>query len=137
LSLTGLFLVIALPGHSQTFTVLHSFTGGSDGRFPDASLIRDSVGNLYGTTDMGGPSDAGTVFKVTATGAESVLYSFTGGADGGFVRSPLIRVSGDLYGTAQSGIGNSGVIFKIDTAGKETVLHTFSGKADGAAPSSG
>jgi uncharacterized repeat protein (TIGR03803 family) len=70
-------------------------------------------GNLYGTTSEGGGSGAGTVFKLDATGKESVLYSFTGGADGGSPRADLMMdKSGNLYGTAGGGIGY-GVVFKL------------------------
>ena len=64
-------------------TVLYSFTGGADGGYPDAGVIRDSAGNLYGTTFEGGTANAGVVYKVDTAGQETVLYSFTGGADGG------------------------------------------------------
>ncbi len=121
-------------------TVLYSFTGGVDGGFPLAGLIRDSVGNLYGTTNGGGASGAGAVFKLDKSGDETVLYSFTGGADGGF---PLWVVlardsAGDLYGTtAGGGTAGAGVVFKVNAAGQETVLHTFTGGADGGTPFAG
>jgi uncharacterized repeat protein (TIGR03803 family) len=60
-------------------TVLHSFTGTSDGEYSEAGLVQDGVGNLYGTTDAGGASGFGTVFKIDAKGNETVLYSFRGG----------------------------------------------------------
>jgi uncharacterized repeat protein (TIGR03803 family) len=69
-------------------TVLYSFTGGADGGNPYAGVIADSAGNLYGTTYNGGAFGYGTVYKLTPTGQETVLYSFTGGADGG---NPLRR----------------------------------------------
>ena len=99
-------------------------------------MIRDSRGNLYGTTNLGGTDGAGTVFKVNASGQETVLYNFTGGTDGGFpLEASLVRDSaGNLYGTTpQGGASSFGVVFKIDTAGKETVLHNFSGR-DGKIP---
>jgi uncharacterized repeat protein (TIGR03803 family) len=65
-----------------TETVLHSFTGGADGGNPYAGVIRDPAGNLYGTTYSGGASGQGVVFKLDTTGTETVLHSFTGGADG-------------------------------------------------------
>jgi uncharacterized repeat protein (TIGR03803 family) len=69
-------------------TVLYNFTNGADGGFPAAGVIRDSVGNLYGTNSEGGTgvclgSGCGVVFKLDPSGHYTVLYSFTGGADGG------------------------------------------------------
>jgi uncharacterized repeat protein (TIGR03803 family) len=118
-------------------TVLYSFTGGSDGGTPLGGLIRDSAGNLYGTTNGGGTSGAGVVFKVDASGNETVLYSFTGGSDGGYPFAALVRDStGNFYGTAGGGgASGAGAVFKLDAAGKETVLYSFTGGADGAYPS--
>jgi uncharacterized repeat protein (TIGR03803 family) len=124
-------------------TVLYNFTGGSDGAAPFAGLIRDNRGTLYGTATQGGylncskPMGCGTVFKVDATGQESVLHSFTVGADGEFPYAPLLRdAAGNLYGTTVNGgsSSNYGTVFKVDSTGKETVLHRFKGKADGAFP---
>jgi uncharacterized repeat protein (TIGR03803 family) len=115
-----------------TETVLHSFTGGADGASPHAGLIRDAQGNLYGTTLSGGASDYGTVFRVTATGTETVLYRFTG-ADGASPYAGLIRdAQGNLYGTTYGGgtYGN-GTVFKVTLTGTETVLYSFTGGADG------
>jgi uncharacterized repeat protein (TIGR03803 family) len=119
-----------------TETVLYSFTGGTDGGYPEAGLIRDAKGNLYGTTSSGGSSGAGTVFKLDPSGTETVLYSFTGGADGGSPsEGSLLRDSaGNLYGTTpQGGASDFGVVFKLAPTGKFTVLHTFSGR-DGKIP---
>jgi uncharacterized repeat protein (TIGR03803 family) len=121
---------------SGTETVLYSFTGGGDGGSPQSGLIRDSAGNLYGTTTFGGAAGFGTVFKVTPQGQETVLYSFKGGADGAYpFAGSLVRdPAGNLYGTTQTGGSSSfGDVFKIDTTGKETVLHSFSGR-DGEIP---
>ena len=88
-------------------TVLHNFTGGVDGGFPQAALIEDSKGNLYGTTEAGGAYGGygyGTIFKLTITGKETVLYSFTGNADGSYPNGALIREkNGVIYGTAGGG----------------------------------
>src|SRR5208282_3849903 len=85
-------------------TVLYTFTGGADGGYPLAGVIRDSAGNLYGTTNGGGASGAGVVFKVDTSGNETVLYTFTGGSDGGSPWGGVIRDSkGNLYGTADVG----------------------------------
>ena len=121
-------------------TVLYSFTGGPDGGSPLAAVIRDKAGNLYGTTDTGGASDAGVVFKVDTSGKETVLYSFTGGADGGYpvFAGVLLNSAGNLYGTtAGGGKLGAGVVYKIDTSGKETVLYSFTGGADGYEPTTG
>ncbi len=121
-------------------TVLYSFTGGADGAYPIAGVIQDSKGNLYGTTNQGGASGAGVVFKVDTSGNETVLYTFTGGADGAY---PLWVVlasdsAANLYGTtAGGGTSGVGVVFKVDTSGNETVLHTFTGGADGGNPEAG
>ena len=120
-------------------TVLYSFTGGTDGAYPVAGVIRDSAGNLYGTTKSGGISDYGVVYKIDTTGQETVLYSFTGGADGGKPYGGLFRDSvGNLYGTTEyGGISDYGVVYKIDTTGQETVLYSFTGGADGGEPIAG
>jgi uncharacterized repeat protein (TIGR03803 family) len=119
-----------------TETVLYSFTGGADGRTPYGGVIMDPAGNLYGTTWGGGATGAGTVFKVDATGHETVLYSFTGGADGGDPMAGLLLDSaGNLYGTTvDGGLENGGVVFKVNPGGQETVLYTFQSGADGFQP---
>jgi uncharacterized repeat protein (TIGR03803 family) len=117
-------------------TVLYSFAGGTtDGGFPAAALIQGSDGNFYGTTQAGGTSNSGTVFKVTPAGVETVLHFFAGGtSDGGFPTAALIQGGdGNFYGTT-SGSGG-GTVFKITPSGVETVLHTFLGApADGSTP---
>jgi uncharacterized repeat protein (TIGR03803 family) len=126
-----------LPAQAQTYTVLHRFTG-PDGANPEAGLIADPAGNLFGTTMFGGPSNSGTVFKLNSTGL-TVLYGFTGGADGGNPAAGLIRDSvGTLHGTTyDGGAGDEGAVFKLDAAGTETVLHSFRGEGDGAFPIAG
>jgi len=128
-----------------TETVLYNFTGGSDGGYPDAALIQDSAGNLYGTTVYGGASYSGgtsgygVVFELDKSGMETVLYSFTGGLDGANPIAGLVRDSaGNLYGTTwRGGSSGYGVVFKLDTAGTETVLHTFTGGTGGGATGAG
>ena len=123
---------------AQTYTVLHRFTGSPDGALPYyGNLIADPAGNLYGTTPSGGGADAGVVFKLNQSG-ETVLYRFTGGADGGDPQAGVILgAGGNLYGTTFSGCsGASGVVFKLDAAGNETVLHSFTGP-DGWGPWAG
>jgi uncharacterized repeat protein (TIGR03803 family) len=121
---------------SGTETVLYSFTGGTDGGTPSGGLVQDSAGHLYGTTSFGGANGFGTVFEITSIGAETVLHSFTGGADGvtpGY--ASLVRdAAGNLYGTTPGGGAHSvGTVFKVDTKGVETVLHAFD-QADGYLP---
>jgi uncharacterized repeat protein (TIGR03803 family) len=126
--------VTAPSAHAQTFTDLYNFTGGHDGGSPYAGLIRDAAGNLYGTTYWNGIGGWGTVFKVDPTGTETVLYNFTGLADGANPSASVIRdAAGNLYGTTYAGGAfNWGVVFKLDPTGTETVLHSFAGGvADG------
>ena len=120
-------------------TVLYSFTGEAGGAYPYSGVIRDSAGNLYGTTNNGGTSNGGVVYKVDSSGNETVLHSFTGGADGAYPYSGVIRDSaGNLYGTTQSGgAANAGVVYKVDSEGNETVLYSFTGGADGGYPDAG
>jgi len=119
--------------------VLHSFTGGtSDGQYPGAGLIRDEAGNLYGTTFRGGRSNGGTVFKLDASGKETVLHSFPEkDGDGFFLWGGVVRDSaGYLYGpTYTGGAYDQGTVFKVSNTGKETVLHSFGAyQTDGASP---
>ncbi len=101
-------------------TILYSFAGGNDGASPSGTLVFDAAGNLYGTTRLGGPAGAGTVFKlahVNGTWQESVLYAFTGGNDGGSPQAALTIVGNGLIGTAPGGgaYGN-GVVFGLQPA---------------------
>ena len=128
-------------------TLLHSFGDGTDGYAPYAGVIRDKAGNLYGTTQGGGLFGehcnylgCGTVYEMNPNGYESVLYGFTGGADGGDPFAGLILgPDGDLFGATYGG-GNTqacdlgcGTIFELDKTGKETALHAFD-VSDGANP---
>jgi uncharacterized repeat protein (TIGR03803 family) len=124
------------PVGSEGFVLPHSFTGSPDGMNPQADLVQDTAGNLYGTTFAGGTSNFGTVFKLDSTGTETVLHSFTGEPDGGNPAAGLVRdVSGNLYGTtSQGGTSNAGTVFRLDPAGNETVLYSFGGEPDGAFP---
>jgi uncharacterized repeat protein (TIGR03803 family) len=124
--------------------VVHSFTGApGDGAFPYAGLIQDANGNVYGTTSAGGTSNNGVVFELSSSGTETILYNFSGGADGGAPYGGLLRTSkGIIYGTTSAGgdlTGNCfplgcGVVFQLSGVNKETVLYTFTGTPDGANP---
>ena len=136
----GVVFKLDPAGHE---TLLYSFTGGADGSGPTGVLVQDKSGNLYGTTIGGGvqagSSGFGVVYKLDPSGHETVLYSFTGGADGGYPTGGVIRDSaGNLYGTGwYGGVFNEGVVFKVDTSNQEKVLYSFTGRADGGSPSSG
>jgi uncharacterized repeat protein (TIGR03803 family) len=121
-------------------TVLHRFNGGSaDGATPLASLLSIN-GTLYGTTAGGGADSNGTVFSITTSGKETVLYSFKGGTiDGQNPQASLINANGTLYGTTGGGGADSnGTVFSITTSVKETVLYSFKGgTTDGAQPLAG
>lgn len=131
-----------------TYEELYAFTekGDYDGEYPYfGALVRDAAGNLFGTTESGGTFNYGTVFKVSKTGNETVLYNFTGGADGGNPYGGLtIDGEGNLYGTTSLGgdlscaNGNGcGIAFRQSNSGQETVLHRFAGGTDGDHPSAG
>jgi uncharacterized repeat protein (TIGR03803 family) len=146
---------------SWTETVLYTFCTLSqcaDGALPQAGLVFDQAGNLYGTTSEGGePSGGvGVVFKLTpnkdGSWSENVIYTFTGQKDGGFPEAGLIfDAKGNLYGTAAAGgtfsaincVGDSGcgVVFELtpNTGGTwtESVLYRFPGDKDGYQPSAG
>lgn len=123
-------------GSDGTFTVLHAFTGGADGEFPEHGVIADTAGNLYGVTAFGGTSGEGTVFKIDTAGNFSTVYSFTGGADGGFLYGGMaIDSDGNLYGsTANGGAYNAGTVFRLTPGGTLTTLYNFTGGTDGASP---
>lgn len=125
--------------------VLYRFQAGADGAYPDAGLINVN-GTLYGMTGNGGGSacggsGCGTVFSVSKSGAEHVLYSFKGGTDGAYPFAQLLNVKGVLYGTTNAGGGSGcssgsgcGTVFDVSTSGAEQVLHSFTSSPDGAFP---
>jgi uncharacterized repeat protein (TIGR03803 family) len=120
------------------YDVLYSFQGRPKGGEGPSEALVNVNGTLYGTTDYGGKHGDGTVFAITTSGKETVLYSFEGGlTDGANPSAPLINVKGTLYGaTSYSGANAKGVIFAITTSGKETILYSFKGgSTDGAKPS--
>jgi uncharacterized repeat protein (TIGR03803 family) len=133
----GLGVVTTQSAQAQTFTVLHNFTGSSDGGNPYAGMVRDTLGNFYSTASGGGSSSNGVVFKLSKSGAETVLYNFTGGNDGGEPLAGLIRdTAGNFYGTTfGGGSSGNGVVFKLSKSGTERVLYSFAGgSSDGAHP---
>ena len=134
-------------------TILHSFAGGfADGAFPEGPLVRDSAGNLYGVTSVGGMKatvcnssaalGCGVVFKLTPTSTgqwtEAVLHRFTGTDGGNSFAGLVLDSKGNFYGaTSVGGSKGLGTVYKLShtsTGWKETVLHSFAGGTDGAAP---
>ena len=130
-------IVATKTANSQTYTyrVVYSFAGTpNDGSDPTAGLVLDAQGNLYGTTYEGGAAGYGTVFKIDATGKETVLHNFggLGGEDGANPYAGLASdAQGNLYGTTVNGgdpacrQGGCGTVFKVDTTGTETVIYSF------------
>lgn len=122
-------LVVLLPVQQAAacpVKVLHSFAGGADGQQPTGDLVRDKKGDLYGTTNTGGTFGFGTVFKITPRGGETVLYSFSGGADGGGPIGTTLDEEGNIYGvTYGGGLNGFGTVFKLAPSGAETVLYNF------------
>jgi uncharacterized repeat protein (TIGR03803 family) len=145
LAIFAAILFVTSTGAAAEEKVLHSFnSNGTDGIHPQAGLIFDAAGNLYGTTSQGGSSSAGMVFELTPAGGgtwtEKVLYSFHGGADGSSPRAGLIfDAAGNLYGTTYNG-GTSfaGTVFELTPAGggtwTEKVLLSFGNDVDGSNP---
>ena len=152
--------VFVPAARAQTYQVLHNFTDGADGGYPQATLTIDRGGNLYGTALLGGRANAGTVFKLTRYGANYIfnpIYNFQGTSDGSAPWAPVIfGPDGTLYGTTISGgyfngdycQGGCGVVFRLRppattppspfTPWSESVPHAFLGPPnDGDQPVSG
>jgi uncharacterized repeat protein (TIGR03803 family) len=140
--------VLANASWAATYKKLYNFAGGTDGRDPATPLSFDSAGNAYGTTAAGGDFDFGTVFMLTPSGQETVLYSFTGGGDGLDPHGGVtLDSAGNLYGTTVAGgfggfcAGDGcGVIFELspsDGGWTETTLYSFQGLNDGFGPGGG
>jgi uncharacterized repeat protein (TIGR03803 family) len=137
------FELSPISGGGWQRTILYSFKGGVDNGYPLDGLVRDSAGNLYGTTS-GVPGQWGTIFELTpaTNGAwiEKILYTFNGYPDGAYPYAGLVLdPTGSLYGTTWEG-GSSccGTVFKLTPSSgggwTEEVIHSFTGGADGGAP---
>jgi uncharacterized repeat protein (TIGR03803 family) len=154
----ALTVLLTRPLQAQTYQLIYSFTGGTDGQGPSAGLAMDRTGNFYGTTEWGGSNGYGTVFKLSSTSSGwilSTLYSFTGGEDGGYPQASLtLGPNGIVYGTTWLGGGTCtypygstpcGLVFELrpppnamSTAWTETAIHTFTGAPnDGAGAGTG
>jgi uncharacterized repeat protein (TIGR03803 family) len=128
-----------------TLKVLHAFKGGTDGAQNQGQAELGLVmvnGDFYGSASFGGVSGCdgtlgcGVIFKVTPAGKETVLYRFTGKADGAFPQDLIADKAGNIYGETGGSYnpGNGGTLFKISTAGKLTTLFTFPEGAEGTSP---
>jgi uncharacterized repeat protein (TIGR03803 family) len=139
LLLASVALASLASAAAKAQTNRYLFAGGPlDGEFPHAGLLYTPAA-IYGTTQYGGTSGNGTVFKYALpAGPETVLYNFTGGNDGGQPVAGLILEGGNLYGTTSvGGTSGLGTVYKLTLAGVETVVHSFTGSPDGSVPSAG
>ncbi len=118
-------------------TVLQSFKG-ADGEAPYGSLVQASNGDFYGTTLSGGANDlAGTLFKITPSGAFTTLFSFAT-TNGSPAAGLTLDMEGNFYGTTTSGgISNAGTVFKLAADGTFSSLYSFTGGDDGGYPDGG
>jgi uncharacterized repeat protein (TIGR03803 family) len=141
----GAVFELTNTGQGWKESLLYNFTGGDNGDSPLAGVVFDSQGNLYGTTLSGGQDEVGTVFQLTPTQGgwdHQVLYSFTGGLDGGspYYGSLALDAAGNLFGTTRyGGEAQLGTVFKLTRSPhshkwNETVLHSFAGAPDGVNP---
>jgi len=117
--------------------ILHTFSG-PDGEFPECVLVRNSQGNLYGTTAAGGAYGYGTAFKLDTAGTLTTLYSFTGLSDGSYPQAGLLLKNGNLYGTTRESYPTYyGTVFELNpNTGSLSTLYSFTGGADGGYPES-
>jgi uncharacterized repeat protein (TIGR03803 family) len=117
-----------------TLTLLHAFTGGEDGGFPDGPVAFGVDGGLYGAAQFRGTHNAGSLFKINSAGLFTNLHSFTGTNDGAYPKAALTQCNdGNFYGATAGGgtNGGSGTLFKISGAGALTSLYSFTGTNDG------
>jgi uncharacterized repeat protein (TIGR03803 family) len=133
--------VFVLNPGTGTETVIYSFKGGTDGANPYSRVLRAGT-TIFGTTINGGAFGYGTVFKLTATGKETILHNFNSAfptLDGSYPYAGLTLYKGILYGTTTlGGVGNLGTVFAITKTGGYTLLYSFKGGSnDGQGPNAG
>lgn len=128
----GCGIIYKLTVHGKE-TVLHRFTDGSDGAYPNGLIAVDGV--LYGTTEAGGTKNAGVFFSITPSGKLTTLYNFQDNPDGNGPGATLIYSKDKFYGTTVGG-GSAGVgtVFSVTKSGSEKVLYSFLGGSDGSDP---
>jgi uncharacterized repeat protein (TIGR03803 family) len=152
LAILAVFAAVAIltsAASASSTKVIYSFAGGNDGEYLDTDLVMDSAGNIYGTTVQGGKHSSGTVFQLSPSGTgwtHTVLYSFTGSADGAEpYKGVTLDSQGNLYGSTVAGgsgscDGGCGVVYKLTNSGgswTQSVIHSFTGGKDGAGPGNG
>lgn len=141
----GTIYQLTLSGQNWIGNDIYTFTGGSDGGYPQAGVIFDPVGNLYGATSAGGSGGGGTVFELSPSGGGwtyQLLYSFARPPNGRLVVGPVGNLvmdgNGNLYGTTISdGAHGYGAVFKLTPSNGNwsyTSLHDFTGGSDGGNP---
>src|SRR5262249_43046490 len=143
-NLYGATIIGGAYGYGTIFKVtpLGSLTSlvslnGNNGAYPSCVLVQGVDGNLYGTTESGGTNCGfGTVFKMALSGVHTLLYSFSGGTDGGVPVAGLVEgPDGTFYGTTlQGGSSGGGTVFQISATGVLKTLYSFNGGSDGANP---
>jgi uncharacterized repeat protein (TIGR03803 family) len=123
-------------GTDGRFGTLYSFTNGVDGANPEAALAQGSDGNFYGCSSSGGSNGFGTIFKITAGGTFTALYSFTNGIDGDSPVTALVQGSnGNFFGASSlGGLDDYGTIFTMTPEGALSALYSFTGGSDGLTP---
>jgi uncharacterized repeat protein (TIGR03803 family) len=149
LRISAVFILCAATAalsSAQTFTLLEKFDGFSNGDNPFSGLVQGTNGDFYGTTENGGATEQGTLFKITPSGTLTTLVSLDG-ADGlGPLGAMIVATNGNLYGTTYSGgasdacEGGCGSIFTMTPSGTQTVLYSFCSQSDctdGAQPFAG
>jgi uncharacterized repeat protein (TIGR03803 family) len=139
-------LLASVAWAANPIKVIYGFAGSADGEYIDSELVTDTAGNIYGTSVSGGTFGGGTVFQLAPSASgwtHTVLYNFTGGADGGEpYKGVTLDAHGNLYGTAVTGgsgscEGGCGVVFKLTNSGgvwTQSVIHSFTGGNDGSGP---
>jgi len=148
----GVVFELSPPAAGQTGwteTILHAFKGGTDGAEPEAGVIFDGAGRLYGTTYEGGTGDNGTAFRLTPPAAgqtawtETVIHRFDGATGASPEAGLVLDAAGNLYGTnSAGGAFNHGTVFKLvaqptgNSGWAQTVLHNFNG-TNGSTPYAG
>jgi uncharacterized repeat protein (TIGR03803 family) len=151
LMIFAMVVLLASVAFAGTAPVLYSFAGDDDGEYVDSDLVVDNAGNIYGTSVQGGTFGTGTVWELSPSGSSwvhTVLYSFTGGADGGQpYKGVTLDAEGNLYGTAVVGGSGGfcaedgcGVVYKLTHASggwTQSVLYNFTGGNDGYGPGAG